>query len=334
MLARIFALLNLAHICIGENQTWHVDAAVCDPSKTVQFRLLRDSKKCLDVRGGQITDGAKLQIWDCNGHTNQDFVWCTDGRIVSAGPGSALGMCLDVPGGDASKPTELQLWQCNGRAGQYWQFDEKSQSIFPPSTGEKMCVDVEGGSDTNGATVNIYYCSPGSGEKWHFGQGPPPAPTPAPLAECSGGKGTVSYFQLNRDTRKCMDIVGGKAVQGASVQIWNCNGNENQQFIWCSDGRIVSRINDNMCLDVPGGDPSQSANLQIWPCNRADGQYWMYDGNDMSIFPYKTGEKMCMDLDGAKTDPGTMINVYGCSPGAGGEKWQINKAFTETHISV
>jgi len=327
MLAHIFALLTLAHTCMGGNHTWHADSVV-----PVQFRLIRDSKKCLDVRGGQITDGAQLQIWDCNGHTNQDFVWTSDGRIVSDDDSRGV-MCLDVPGGDLSKPTALQLWKCNGHAGQYWQFDANSKSIFPPSVGEKMCVDVQSGSDTNGATVNIYYCSPGSGEKWYFGQGPPPAPSPAPIAQCSGGSG-VSYFQLNRDTRRCMDIVGGKAVQGASVQVWNCNGNDNQKFIWCSDGRIVSRMNDNMCLDIPGGDPTKSANLQIWPCNRADGQYWMYDGNTMSIYPYKTGEKMCMDVDRGATDPGTMINVYGCTPGTGGEKWQINRASAETHISV
>jgi hypothetical protein len=333
MASRTFAFLALAQSCLGQLNPSNKPAVGSCSGKVVQFRIMRDSKKCLDVRGGQITDGAQLEIWDCNGRTNQDFVWCSDGRIVSAGPGSALGMCLDVPGGDPSKPNNLQLWQCNGGSGQYWQFDTTSQSIFPPSTGEKMCIDVAGGSDTNGADVNIYYCSPGSGEKWYIGQGAPPAPTPAPIPQCSGGKGEVQYFQLNRDTRKCLDIAGGKAVQGASVQVWNCNGQDNQKFIWCSDGRIVSRIDDNMCLDVPGGDPSKAEDLQIWPCNRADGQYWMYDGNTMSIYPYKTGEKMCMDVSGGATAPGTKVNVYGCTPGTG-EKWQTNKATAERYINV
>merc|ERR1712139_171398 len=129
-------------------------------------------------------------------------------------------MCLDVPGEDPSQSRNLQLWKCNGRTGQYWEFDTKNLAIFPPSIGEKMCVDVSGGSDKNGAHVNIYSCSPGSGERWYFGQGPPPAPAPPPIGKCSGGKGTVSYFQLNSDTTKCIDIAGGKATKNAGLQRW------------------------------------------------------------------------------------------------------------------
>jgi hypothetical protein len=334
MILCILALLSLAPGNLAINQTSHAKAGCMD--SIVQFRLRKDPTKCLDVRGGQVTDGAQLQIWDCNGQTNQNFMWCKDGRIVTTVNDN---MCLDVPGGDPSKPNNLQLWQCNGGRGQYWEFDAKNQAIFPPSTGEKMCVDVSGGSANNGAAVNIYYCSPGSGEKWYFGQGPPPSPAPPPIPQCSGGKGTVSYFQLNKDPTKCMDIVGGKAISGAKVQIWGCNGQENQKFIWCSDGRIVSRLDDNMCLDVPGGDPSKAANLQIYSCNRADGQYWNYDSGTMSVFPHKTGEKMCMDVEGGSTNPGSQVLIYYCSQDPktrqplGGEKWKINQAALE-YINV
>jgi len=330
MLTRIVASLALAQCCFAVNQTWHARAA-CN-GHVAQFRLMRDSTKCLDVRGGQVTDGAQVQIWDCNGHTNQNFMWCSDGRIVSAA-NFGIAMCLDVPGGDPSKPTDLQLWQCNGRGGQYWQYDTANHAIFPPSTGEKMCMDVSGGSDKTGSLINIYYCSPGSGERWYFGQGPPPSPPPPPIPQCSGGKGTVSYFQLHRDTTKCIDIVGGKASAGAKVQIWGCNGQENQKFIWCSDGRIVSAINDNMCLDVPGGDPSKASDLQIWHCNAAAGQYFQYDGNNMAVYPWKTGEKMCMDVSAGSTNPGTPVNIFSCNPGTG-EKWQINKAVAQAYINV
>lgn len=313
---------------LGVNRSWHANADC--KSQVGQFRLLQDPNKCIDLRGGQATDGAGIQIWDCNGHTNQNFMWCADGRIVSA---INDGMCLDVPGGDASKPHDLQLWQCSGGAGQYWAYDAANSAIHPAAERDKMCIDVSGGSDTNGAHVNIYYCSPGSGNKWYFGSGPPPTPAPPSIPKCSGGKGVVQYFQLDQDTSKCIDIVGGKAVNGAGVQIWGCNGQQNQKFIWCSDGRIVSAINDQMCLDVPGGDPSKAWNLQMWQCNGGRGQYWQYDGNAMAIFPASVGEKMCIDVNGGSTNPGTLVNLYGCSPGTG-EKWQINKAAVGNLISV
>lgn len=340
MLARSLALLTCAQGFADQNLTSDTRAGCT--GTVVQFYLIRDMKKCLDVRGGQITDGAPLQIWDCNGQSNQNFIWCSDGRIVSAVNDN---MCLDVPGEDPYKTKDLQLWQCNsGAHGQYWEFDAKTQSIFPPSSGDTMCVDVESASDTNGASVNIYNCKPGTGERWYFGQGPPPVPpTVAPIPECSGGKGVFKYFQLDSDTSKCLDIAGGKAVKGAQVEIWGCNGLENQKFIWCDDGRIVSGMDDGMCLDVPGGDPSKALNLQIWPCNGANGQYWQYDGNAMAIYPWKTGEKMCMDTNAGSSTPGTKVMTYACNPGGQWEaqRWQVNNVAvnayngaTDTYINV
>merc|ERR1719326_1831304 len=57
---------------------------------------------------------------------------------------------------------------------------------------------------------------------------------------------------------------------GARVQIWDCNQNANQNFIWCSDGHIVSSINRNFCLDVPGGSPWNPADLRMWDCLNGD----------------------------------------------------------------
>merc|ERR1712216_409197 len=76
-------------------------------------------------------------------------------------------------------------------------------------------------------------------------------------------------------------------------------------------------MNDNMCLDVPGGDPTRSEDLQMWQCNGQHGQVWSYDVNTMSIYPYKTGEKMCLDTDQGSLSPGTGVNLYPCSPGKG-----------------
>merc|ERR1712154_108335 len=104
------------------------------------------------------------------------------------------------------------------------------------------------------------------------------------------------------------------------VQVWGCSGARSQQFIWCSDGRIVSALNDQLCLDVPGGDPSKVSSLQMWPCNTKAGQYWKYDSNNLAVYPSKTGETMCMDVNGGATKPGTSVIVYDCKPGTG-EKW-------------
>lgn len=282
-----------------------------------QFRLSRDLTKCLDIAGQEPVDGARLFLEFCDSQASQNFIWCSDGRIVSAKNQS---MCLDIPGDDVTKPNNLQMWQCNSKAGQYWEYDNKDMAVFPANAGETMCMDLVGASTKTGTLVNSYFCSPGKGEQWYAGNGPPPAPTPAPSPTCVGKPG---YFQLNKDPTKCMDIVGGSPAKGAQMQIWGCNGQDHQKFIWCSDNRIVSATDHEMCLDVPGGDPRQIANLQMWKCNGQDGQKWGYDNKTLSVFPSALGEEMCMDLNKGAVTPGTLVNIFTCKPGSG-EQWLTN----------
>jgi hypothetical protein len=147
----------------------------------------------------------------------------------------------------------------------------------------------------------------------------PPPPPPAPPA-CIGKAGR---FLVNRDQSKCLDISGGKVYNGATLEIWNCNGQAQQNFVWCSDERIVSDKDHSYCIDVPGGDPSKATALQMWSCNGQAGQYWGYDGNNMAVYPTKTGagENMCLDLAGGSTNPGTAAISYYCKPGQNNEKW-------------
>jgi len=126
---------------------------------------------------------------------------------------------------------------------------------------------------------------------------------------------------LNKDRSKCLDITGGKVFNGAAVQIWDCNGGQQQSFKWCSDGRIVSELDENMCLDAPGGDPYKPAEMQMWECNSRSGQYWKYDKSTMAIYPAQVGEKMCLDLVNGKLQAGTRVNLWYCPMLGMGEAW-------------
>ena len=71
--------------------------------------------KCLDAAGRGPTNGTKVQIWTCNGGSNQ--VW----QPYNGGyRNPASGRCLDVPGSSTADGTQLQLWDCNGGSNQKW----------------------------------------------------------------------------------------------------------------------------------------------------------------------------------------------------------------------
>ena len=65
--------------------------------------------KCLDAPLNAVA-GSKVQIWDCNGGTNQRWTLGSDGTVR----GEASGLCLDVDRNLTANGTVVLLWTCTG----------------------------------------------------------------------------------------------------------------------------------------------------------------------------------------------------------------------------
>ncbi|MFE5212912.1 ricin-type beta-trefoil lectin domain protein [Streptomyces sp. NPDC056600] len=91
--------------CHGQrNQDWWYDGT----RRTVHTALSHD--RCLDVRGGSVTAGTRLVLWDCHGNANQQFVR----QSGTLRPASATGLCATLP----SATADLVLRSCTGAANQ------------------------------------------------------------------------------------------------------------------------------------------------------------------------------------------------------------------------
>ncbi len=71
---------------------------------------------CLDAYDNQTAPGTKVEIWQCNGQTNQQWRINSDGTIT----GVQSGLCLDVTGGSTANGALAELWTCNGQDNQRW----------------------------------------------------------------------------------------------------------------------------------------------------------------------------------------------------------------------
>jgi hypothetical protein len=69
-----------------------------------------------------------VEIWDCNGGTNQQWRLNSDGTIT----GVQSGLCLDVTGARTANGTLVQLWTCSGGSNQKWSGPSSSPA---PATG-------------------------------------------------------------------------------------------------------------------------------------------------------------------------------------------------------
>jgi Ricin-type beta-trefoil lectin domain/Cellulase (glycosyl hydrolase family 5) len=116
------------------------------------------SNRCLDVPGRSTANGALLQIWDCNGGSNQQWTYLSNGELQVYG-----GKCLDVPGHATAAGTRVEIWDCNGGANQLWNLNSDGTVVGRESG---LCLDVTGNGTANGAPVEIWTCNGGSNQRW------------------------------------------------------------------------------------------------------------------------------------------------------------------------
>jgi streptogrisin C len=72
---------------------------------------------------------------------------------------------------------------------------------------------------------------------------------------------------------KCMDVAWGSTANGAAIQLVNCSGHPAQQFVLSASGDLVSVL-ANKCVDIKDWSSASGARLQTWTCAGTANQKW------------------------------------------------------------
>jgi endo-1,4-beta-xylanase len=118
-----------------------------DPPGTGGRILGAQSGRCLDVPGSSQANGTRVQLYDCNGQTNQQWTLSTSGQLTVYGS-----VCLDAAG--SGNGSAVQIYSCNGQANQQWAVNSNG-TITGTQSGR--CLDVWGTG--NGQQVQLYDCN-------------------------------------------------------------------------------------------------------------------------------------------------------------------------------
>jgi hypothetical protein len=116
------------------------------------------SGRCLDVPGASSTNGVQLELWDCNGGSNQSWLLTPARTLVVYGS-----RCLDVAGASTTPGTKVELWDCTGASNQQWNVNSNG-TITSAQSG--LCLDVTGSGTANGSLVDVWTCNGGSNQQW------------------------------------------------------------------------------------------------------------------------------------------------------------------------
>merc|ERR1712190_29655 len=100
--------------CLGnEHQQWYFDES---PNYQLVYAasLGSNASKCVDLMGGDLTNGQPLQIWDCAQTKQQTWAWDSKASMVYlAATGSAENLkCMDLRNGGMDNGTNVQVWDC------------------------------------------------------------------------------------------------------------------------------------------------------------------------------------------------------------------------------
>jgi alpha-galactosidase len=120
--------------------------------------------KCLDVPSSSTTPGTQLDIWGCNGGSNQ--IWTSTSSHQLTVYSSSSQRCLDAFNNQTTPGTKVEIWSCSGGANQQWNLNSNG-TITGVQSG--LCLDVTGASTANGALAELWTCNGQSNQQWALG---------------------------------------------------------------------------------------------------------------------------------------------------------------------
>lgn len=134
--------------------------------------------------------------------------------------------------------------------------------------------------------------------------------------------GSYFYIRSHKDSKKALDLKGGKATNNQNIQLYTNNGSKAQTWkLNFSDNLyyfITSSIN-NYNIDVQSGANKVGANIQLYKNNGTKAQKWKFIRQDKTTNVIKDGtyiikntanKSLVLDLHGANTADRTNIQIY------------------------
>ncbi|KAJ3087731.1 hypothetical protein HK100_008252 [Physocladia obscura] len=130
------------------------------------------------------------------------------------------GKCIDVPGQSLANGTAVIQYTCNDGANQQYQILQ-----VPDNTNEyviiarhsHLCLALQSATAANGILVEQQVCNfSDTTQLWQFDA----------VSGVSSGFTVVSVF-----AGKCLDVTGYSTANSVAIELYDCNGGQNQQLI-------------------------------------------------------------------------------------------------------
>ncbi len=140
------------------------------------------------------------------------------------------------------------------------------------------------------------------------------------LDALNGGGGNPGTGTLLRGagSNRCLDVPNQATATGTRLNIWDCNGQANQQWTYTSAQELTVYSGGSVrCLDASGAGTANGTPVIIWTCHGGANQKWNRN-SDGTIRNVQSG--LCVEVSGSGTANGSQVQLWSCTGGAN-QRW-------------
>jgi beta-glucanase (GH16 family) len=120
---------------------------------------------------------------------------------------------------------------------------------------------------------------------------------------------------IGAGSNRCIDIPSANPVDGAQLQIWDCNGTGAQQWTFEADGTVRAL---GKCMDVAWGSTANGAVVQLATCSgNAAQKFTLTAAGDL----VNSQANKCVDVKDVGTANGSKLQIWACGGGSN-QKWR------------
>ena len=129
-----------------------------------------------------------------------------------------------------------------------------------------------------------------------------------------GGGGGSGNTYVGAGSGKCIDDPNFSTTNGTQMEIWTCNGGNNQKI--AASGGTLQVL--GKCFDAPKGATANGTIIEIWSCNGGANQKFAFNSSNGTIVGSQSGK--CITVQNASTANGGKLILSTCT-GASNQKW-------------